>query len=328
MSAPMRAWRSGEKGRGGLELVQVEKPRPGPGDALVQVKYGALNYSDQLMVDDAYQVRPPRPFVPGQEVAGLVMEAGEGCGLEPGDRVASKLLWGGFADFALIRGTMALRVPDGVPLDIAATLPVVYTTATVALTESTAIAARETVLVLAAAGGVGLAAVEVAAALGARVLAAAGGPEKGALARHHGAEIAIDYRAEDWVGLVKAATGGRGVDVVFDPVGGDEGLAALRLLATGGRYLVVGFASGKIPQIPANRLLLKRASAIGVYWSHDTDGPMLERVNARLSGLLASGAIRPHVGAVYDFDDLPSALADLAERRTTGKVLLRVGGVA
>lgn len=319
----MRAWTSAE--RGGLALSTTARPNPGQGEVLVQTECAALNFSDRLMIDDAYQVRPPRPFVPGQEVAGTVVEVGPGCGLAPGARVAAKVLWGGFADYAIVRDDMALRVPDEVAFSAAVTLPVSYTTAGVALTESTELRAGETILILAAAGGVGLAAVEIAAASGARVLAAAGTAEKGALALKHGAAAAFDYRQDGWAERVKAETGGRGVDVVLDPVGGTESEAALRLLAPGGRFLIVGFASGQIPRIPANRLLLKRASAIGVYWNHDTDGPMLARVNERLAALLARGALRPHVGATYGFEDLPRALDEMAARRTAGKVVLQVG---
>ncbi|RAI39088.1 zinc-binding dehydrogenase, partial [Rhodoplanes roseus] len=166
------------------------------------------------------------------------------------------------------------------------------------------------------------AAVEIAARRGARVIAAAGGPEKGALARRHGAAETIDYGTERWSDRVKALTEGRGVDVVVDPVGGAATLEALRAIAWNGRLLVVGFASGEIPQIPANRLLLRRASAIGVYWSHDRDGPMVGRVAAALGDLLRAGALHPHVGARRRFDDLPAALADLSARRTTGKAVL------
>lgn len=324
----MRVWQATGRGLSGLALSTAGRPEPGPGEALVRTEWAALNFSDLLMLDDAYQVRPPRPFVPGQEIAGEVAALGPGCPLAVGDRIASKLLWGGFADYAVVRADMALPVPEHLPLATAVVLPVSYTTAAVALTESTALRRDETVLVLAAAGGVGLAAVEIAAALGARVIGAAGGEAKCALAREHGAAEAVDYRSPNWPERVKAVTGGRGVDVVFDPVGGDESEAALRLLAPGGRFLIVGFASGRIPKIPANRLLLKRASAIGVYWNHDTDGKMIARANGRLCELLRGGAIRPHVGARYVFEELPQALADLSSRRTAGKSILAVGATS
>lgn len=245
-----RAWRSALPGVDHLELVEVPPPAPTAEEALVRVETAALNFSDLLMIDDRYQVRPPRPFIPGQEVAGAVVAAGKNSGLAIGDRVASKVLWGGFAEQVAVRGDMAIRIPDGVSTAAASALPVVYTTAMVALTESTTVKAGETVLVLAAAGGVGLAAVEIARHLGAHVIAAAGGDEKSALAKSHGARNAIDYSRDRWSEEIKTLTGGRGADVIIDPVGGAAAKEAIRTLAWQGRYLVVGFTSGEIPQFP------------------------------------------------------------------------------
>ncbi|MBI3436111.1 MAG: NADPH:quinone oxidoreductase family protein [Proteobacteria bacterium] len=320
----MRAWRSGVPGLDGLELTRLAVPRPRADEAIVRVAGAALNFSDLLMIDDRYQVRPPRPFIPGQEIAGTVVAAGETCALTPGEAVMGKVNWGGFAEYAALRADMAIRVPRAIGVHDAAALPVVYTTALVALTECTKIAPDQVVLVLGAAGGVGLAAVAIARHLGARVIAAAGGADKCALARAHGAQDALDYRRDDWSDAVKALTDGRGVDVIVDPVGGAATKEALRALAWEGRLLVVGFSSGEIPSIPANRLLLKRACAIGVYWSHDRDAAMLARVAGRLSSLASEGAIRPHIGARFGLDQLPQALAALAGRRTTGKVLVSV----
>ena len=322
LPATMRAWQSTEPGLGKLALADVSCPRPGKGQALVKVETAALNFADILMIDDRYQVRPPRPFIPGQEVAGTVAAAGEDCALKLGQRVAGKVDWGGFAEYTVMRGDMAIDIPDGIAADAAVALPVVYTTAMVALTESTQVKTGETVLVLAAAGGVGLAAVEIAHALGARVIAAAGGADKGALAREHGADAAIDYREDSWSKAVKALTDGRGVDIIVDPVGGAATKEAMRALAWEGRLLVVGFASGEIPAIPANRLLLNRACAIGVYWNHDHDAAMLARVTKKVTAMLSSGAIRPHIGNAFAFAQLPQALAALAERRTAGKAIL------
>jgi NADPH2:quinone reductase len=320
----MRAWRSTTTGISGLELVDVPRPVPGRAEALVRVEAAALNFSDLLMIDDRYQIRPQRPFVPGQEIVGTVVATGSDTDFAVGERVASKVTVGGLAEFATVRSDMGMRAPAALSAEAAAALPVVYTTAMVALTECTTVKPGETVLVLAAAGGVGLAAVEIARHLGARVIAAAGGAEKCALARAHGALEAVDYRLEGWAEAVKALIDGRGVDVIVDPVGGAHCKAALRLMDWDARLLLVGFSSGEVPQIPANRLLLRRARAIGVYWDHDRDGPLLARVAARLAELATIGAIRPHVGAVYAFEDLPSALAALAARETVGKVVLRV----
>jgi NADPH2:quinone reductase len=262
--------------------------------------------------------------VPGQELSGTVVEAAPGTGFQAGDRVAGKVNWGGFSSHASMRADMAIRIPPGVDFDIAAALPVAYTTAVVALTECTLVQRDETVLVLAGAGGVGLAAVGVARACGARVLAAVGGEAKMQLALQRGAHAAVDYTDPSWLDRTRAFDARGGVDVIVDPVGGTLARDALRCLGWMGRYLVVGFASGQIPQIPANRLLLKRASAIGVYWNHDRDGPMLRAVSERITGWLTDGVIRPHVGARFGLAQAPEAIAALQSRATTGKVILMV----
>jgi NADPH:quinone reductase len=318
----MRAWRSATPGIAHLEWAELPCPAPGVGEALVRVEAAALNFSDLLMIDDIYQVRPPRPFVPGQEIAGSVAAAGDGSGLAVGQRIASKVLWGGFAEYALVRGDMALGVPAGMDARSAVALPVVYMTALAALAESAKVKTGDTVLVLAAAGGVGLASVEIAKHLGARVIAAARGEEKLALARAHGADDAVDYGREGWSESVRALTEGRGADVILDPVGGPATKEALRALAWEGRLLIVGFSSGEIPQIPANRLLLKRASAIGVYWDHDRDAAMLARLTPKLMELAERKLIRPHIGARLAPAELPQALSALAARRVTGKAVL------
>lgn len=318
----MRAWTSSAPGLAGLKLTQVNLPSPGPKEVLVSVEHAALNFSDLLMIEDRYQVRPDRPFVPGQEIAGTIVLAGQQSGFAAGDRIASKVLWGGFAEQAVVRSDMAIPIPEGITSAEAVTLPVVYTTAIVALTESTTVKPGEFVLVLAAAGGVGLAAVQIARHLGARVIAAAGGRDKCLLAREYGAHDTLDYTQDGWREAVMELTGGNGADVIVDPVGGAASKEALRTIAWGGRMLLVGFSSGEIPQIPANRLLLRRASAIGVYWNHDRDAAMLPRVSSRLTTMVQSGAIRPHVGQVFTFAQLPDALKALSERRINGKAIL------
>ncbi|RAI43057.1 NADPH:quinone oxidoreductase family protein [Rhodoplanes roseus] len=327
MTSTMRAWRSLSPGIDGLALAEVDRPVPGPGEMLVRVEAAGLNFADLLMADDRYQVRPNRPFTMGQELAGTVVAAGPGVAAAPGTRVAGKVETGAFADYAVLRQDLAMGVPETLRSETAAALPIVYTTALVALTECTAIRPGETVLITAAAGGVGLAAVEIAKSLGAVVIAAAGGADKCALARRHGADVAVDYREASVADAVKSATEGRGVDVLLDSVGGDA-KDLLRLLAWGGRLLITGFSGGTIPQIPANRLMLRRQSAIGVYFHPDHDAAMLMRVGALLSDLAAAGAIQPHVGAAYAFEDLPRALAALRDRATTGKVILKVDHTA
>jgi len=311
-----------------LSWAEAPPPAPAPGMALVRVEAAALNFSDLLMVRGKYQVRPPLPFTPGQEVAGTVIATAPGGRLKPGQRIASKVVWGGFAEQALVSEAMAIAVPDGMDIAAAAALPVVYPTAHIALLHHARLAPGEWVLVHAAAGGVGLAAVEIAAAKGARAIACVGGVEKAAVAREHGAIAAVDYREAGWPERVKDITGGSGPGVVFDSVGGDITEQSLKCIAWGGRLLIVGFSSGTIPAIPGNRLLLRNAAAIGVYWSHERDAALVEATIADLFALHAAGKIRPHVDTRFTLAQLPEALAALQSRRSTGKIVLRAGECA
>lgn len=313
-----------------MRWADLPLPEPGPGQVRVRVAAAALNFLDTLMMAGRYQERPPLPFTPGVELSGIVDAVGAGVELSPGARVCGLVSYGAFAEYAVVDAADLYPVPDGIDLETAAALPVVYGTAHHALVARGRMQAGETLLVLAAAGGVGLATVQLGRALGLTVLAAAGGAEKCALAAAHGATQAFDYTAPDWTEQVKAATQGRGVDAVFDPVGGDYSAAALRLLAVGGRLLIVGFAAGAIPQIPANRLLLKDLSAVGVVW-----GPWRRRHRAAAAAQMASlfdlwraGAITPLVSQRRPLAEAPAAIADLGSRRTTGKVLLIPGATA
>ncbi|NNE81481.1 MAG: NADPH:quinone oxidoreductase family protein [Silicimonas sp.] len=322
----MRAWVSGKAlGVDALAIKDVAAPDPSDGHLLVRVTHGAVNFSDILMVADQYQVRPPRPFTPGQEIAGIVEEAAPATGFEPGDRIASKVNWGGFAHDVSVRADMAIRVPDKLSLAEGAALPVSYTTALVALDVCGKVEAGQTVLIHAAAGGLGLAAVEVAKARGARVIATAGAQSRLDIASARGADCGINYREEDWVDQVKDATNGLGADIILDPVGGKIGEDSLRCIARDGRLLIAGFSSGEMPRLAPHRLLLKRASAIGVYWNHDTDAKMLASVTHELERLIRAGHIAPLVDDRYVFDELPAALDDLQNRRVTGKLVLRIG---
>ncbi len=321
----MRRWVSSDKlGMDGLRFVNESWAASDPNNLVVRVHAAALNFSDLLMVEDKYQVRPPRPFTPGQEIAGVVVSAPEGSNWKIGDRIASKVIWGGFAELVEVRPDMAFRVPDSLSFTTAAALPVAYTTSMVAFFDSTRVTPEHTVLVHAAAGGVGLAAVEIAKAIGARVIATAGSDEKLALAREHGADVTINYRDKDWFMAVKEATAGRGADVIYDPVGGDIAINSLRCIARDGVLLIVGFASGTISELPTNRLLLKRASAKGVYWSHDHDGEMLRNVTDRLIGFLEKGQLNPVIHEGYSLEELPQAMELLKNRNTTGKMVLKV----
>lgn len=329
MTALMRAWRSPEEtGLAALEIVQIPVPGPGDNELLVRVDAAALNFSDLLMIDGMYQIRPDRPFTPGQEIAGTVVAAGGASAIEEGARVAGKVLWGGFAEYAILRADMAIALPDGISALEGAALPVVYTTAMVALVEDAGIKPDDTVLIHAAAGGVGLAAVQIAKACGARVIAAATGPEKQTLVAANGADVAIDYKADDFTEAVMSATDGRGADIILDSVGGDITAKSLRCIARQGQLLIVGFSSGEIPKIAANRLLLRRAVARGIYWDHDRDGEMVARCTEKLIALCLDGAIKPVISSGYGFDDLPRALADLRAGGTIGKVILDTSGEA
>jgi NADPH2:quinone reductase len=315
-------WQSDKPGRDAIALIQADRPEPGPGELLVAVKAAALNFSDLLMLEDKYQVRPPRPFTPGQEVAGEVIATGEGTGFRTGDRVAAKVDWGGFAEQVIVRADMALRLPADIDFVTGAAIPVSYTTAMVALTECTKLKPGEYVVIHAAAGGVGLAAVQLAKSMGAVVIGTAGSAEKRDLVREHGADYCLDYRDEGWLDELFAITGPDRAQVVLDPVGGETTLQSLRALGLDGRLLIVGFASGTIPQVPAHRLLLRRIAVIGVYWNHDKDAAMLRRVAQRITDALEAGMINPVVETRPGLNALPAALDDLANRRTRGKLVL------
>lgn len=319
----MKAWRSSATpGIDGLELAEIDPPLPGPGELLVRVEAAAVNFSDLLMIADRYQVRPGRPFTPGQEVAGVVEAAGPGAAIRPGERIASKLIFGGFAEMAVVRDDMAIRLPEAVGFPDGAALPVVYTTAVVALTETASVGEGDRVLVFAATGGLGIAATQVAKALGARVVAVASGAAKEAVAREEGADAVIPSDAEDFTDRVMAATDGQGARIVLDTVGGAATARALECLAWRGDLLIAGFLSGEVPKIPAHRLLLRGAAAKGVYWEHGRDRALVERAVRRVLDMVGSGAIRPRVDARYRLADLPRALRALEQRETVGKLVL------
>ena len=323
----MRAWFVGtEPGVGSLKFEESTQPPSQPDTMVVEIHAAALNFSDLLMIDDKYQVKPTRPFIPGQEVAGIVLESGKSSGFKPGDRVTSKVDWGGFAEIANVRSDMAIKIPDELDFGTAAVLPVVYTTSMIALHHSSTVKPSDTVVVHGASGGVGLSTVEVAKAAGATVIAAAGDPSKLEVALSHGADYGVNYRSEDWVDKVKEATNGRGADIIVDPVGGKITTDSLRCISISGTLLIVGFASGTISQLPANRLLLKRASAKGVLWSHDNPSelPVIRRLTKDLMKLLENGLINPVVNDSYTLSELPIALNDLRDRSSRGKIVLRV----
>ncbi len=325
----MRAVRA--KAWGGLdqlELAALPAPQPGAGQVLIEVAAAGLNYADSLLVAGKYQERPLPPFVPGFEVAGCVRAVGAGVGrVAPGARVLAILDGGGYAELALAREPDVFAIPDAMSFEEAAGFAIAYGTAHGAFAWRADLKAGEVVLVLGAAGGVGLTAVEVGKAMGATVIAAAGGPEKLAIARAHGADHLIDYRSETLRQRIKEICDGRGADVVFDPVGGELFDQAMRTANWGGRLVVVGFAGGQVPQIPANILLVKNLTALGFYWgSYREKRPdLLEASFAQLFRWYGEGRLKPHVSNRYDLADAAAALALLTDRRATGKVVLTTG---
>jgi NADPH2:quinone reductase len=308
-----------------LRVRDAPEPELYPGAIAVDVKAAGCNFFDILMAQGRYQVKPPLPFVPGAELAGIVSAVGaEVDGFRVGDRVLASPSIGAFAERAVVPARSARRMPDGMTFEEGAAFPIVYPTSYAALVLRTPLAAGETLLVHAAAGGVGLAAVQIGKALGARVLATAGGPEKLAIAREAGADVCIDYRDPDWVDQVKAATGGRGADVIYDSVGGDVLDQSLKCIAWSGRLLVIGFAGGRIPEIKANRILLKNIAVIGLHWgAYATHEPArVPEVFAALFRMYEARAIRPVICERYPLERVADALQALGSRRTYGKVVL------
>jgi NADPH2:quinone reductase len=311
-----------------LTLAETARPQPGEGELLIEVEAAGVNFADSLIVSGKYQVKPPLPFVPGFEAAGRVAAVGAGVSrLAPGDRVLAMPDWGGFAEALVVRESDAFRLPDGIDMETAAGFPITYGTAHCALVWRGGLAAGEVLLVHGAAGGVGLAAVELGKALGAEVIATAGGPEKLAVARDHGADHAIDYRREDIRERVKALTDGRGADVVFDPVGGDVFDASLRCVAPGARLLVIGFAAGRIPQIPANILLVKNLTVHGIHYGayRKAEPGRLPAQFDQLFGLVETGKLTPQVSLSLPLAEAREAVELLTSRRATGKVVLVTG---
>jgi NADPH2:quinone reductase len=308
-------------------MAWTERPDPVPaaGELLVKVEAAGVNFADTLMVRGRYQRKPEPPFVPGIEVSGQVLATGPGCVHAPGQRVCASVATGGFAELALVSDDGATAIPADVPSDIALVLlGVNYPTAYYALHHRAGLKPGETVLIHAAAGGVGSAAVQIALAAGCRVIATAGSEEKLAVCRKLGAEVAVSYDAADWIEAVRATTSSAGANVIYDPVGGKVGTESLRCLAWQGRLLVIGFAGGSIPELPSNRLLLKDGSALGVFWGEvkKRDPGVRRVVQDGLLALYRKRRLDPLIGARFPLAEAPEALAKLGARQTVGKVLL------
>ncbi|MET4699482.1 NADPH2:quinone reductase [Constrictibacter sp. MBR-5] len=307
-----------------MTLTDLPVPEPGQGQALVRVHAAALNFFDVLMISGKYQVKPPLPFTPGCEMAGEVVAAGPGSVFRPGDRVCGQPGWGAFGEYVLVENDRTDIVPDGVPMHDAAVMPVVYPTAHVALQRRGNLQPGEWVLVTAGAGGVGIAAIQLAKAWGARVIGLAGGEAKCAVCREQGADLALDYTQDGWVDLIRTHTNGHGIDVIVDPVGGEVYDQALKVLAWEGRAVIIGFAGGTIQKIAANRLLLKNASAVGAVWGGylARDPQRARAVVADCFDLYAQGKIRPAIMRTYGLHEVPDALEALSRRDSWGKLVI------
>jgi NADPH2:quinone reductase len=311
---------------GELAVSEISAPAVGPGQLGVEVRASGCNFFDILLVQGRYQVKPPFPFVPGGEVAGVVREVGAGVrGFAPGDRVLAAVPIGGYAERIALPAAFAHRMPEGMSFDEGAALPIVYPTSYAGLVFRAGLLRGETLLVHAAAGGVGLAAVQIGKALGARVIATAGGAEKVRVALEAGADDGIDYASEDFVERVKALTGGRGADVIYDSVGGDVFDRSLKCIAWNGRLLVIGFAGGTIPSVAANRILLKNIAVVGLHWGAylKNEPQRVPETYAALFRLYGEKQIRPVIYHGYPLEEAPAALAALGSRQTHGKVVLR-----
>ncbi len=307
-------------------LREVPTPEPAAGEVRVRVLAAGVGYFDALMARGGYQVRPPLPFVPGSEFAGIVESCGEGVqSPAPGQRVIGGSFGNVFAEYVCVPAATLMPLPSGLSAEVGAAFLVNYQTAAHALIQRAGLRAGETLLVLGAAGGTGSAAVQVGKCLGARVIAAASSAEKRAFARAAGADLELDYSRPDWRDDVKRLSPG-GVDVIFDPVGGEFFEPAFRSLAWGGRHLVIGFAGGAIPRLPANLALLKGASLVGVDLRQAAGrDPAMNAANTRrLLGWVEEGALRPPAGPVFDLADFRGALDAAFSGKSLGKVVLRV----
>ncbi|MGE0383384.1 MAG: NADPH:quinone oxidoreductase family protein [Gammaproteobacteria bacterium] len=312
---------------GSPDLLKPEEfpaPVAGPGQVVLDVKAAGLNYPDALVVQGKHQYKPPLPFGLGSEVAGVVAALGEGVkDLSVGQRVYGSGFRGSFAEQMAIDAVKLHSIPEHLSFEQAAAIPITYNTSYFALATLASLVPGESVLVLGAAGGVGIAAIQIAKALNARVIAAASSAAKLEVCRANGADEVINYREENLRERLREIAGSRGVDVVYDPVGGDYAEVALRALGWRGRYLVIGFAES-IPRLPLNLVLLKNASVIGVFYGEmlGREPETARRVHAAMAALVAGGRIRPHVSARYRLDQVPEAMYALLERRATGKVVI------
>src|SRR5579883_2774909 len=323
----MKSWRVHAWGEPeSMSFEEITEPSPGPGQVRIRSRAAALNFFDILQVQGKYQIKPPFPFTPGAEVAGVVDAVGDGVtSFKSGDRVMAMPKGDGFGEVCVAPAISTFAMPDGMSFEEAASMPIVYHTSYFAFTHRIQLQPGEWVLVHAGASGVGMTAIQLAKAMGARVIATAGSPDKLNFARAQGADHVIDYNDASWVDKVREITGA-GAEVIYDPVGGDVFDLSTKCIAPEGKLLVIGFASGRIPSIAANRVLLKNMSLVGVLWggyvqSHP-DYPA--KVHPELMKLYSAGKIKPYVGSKYPLADLPRALRDLANRKVMGKAVVTI----
>ncbi len=309
-----------------LELADIPEPKAGPGEAVVRIKAAALNFFDLLIIAGKYQYKPPFPFSPAAEFAGVVESVGAGVtGFAPGDRVIGWTGWGAARERIAAGAAQLAKLPDNLDFERAAGLTVTYATTLYGLRERGRLKPGETLVVLGATGGVGLAAIEIGKIMGARVIACASSDEKLAFAKAHGADETVNYASDDLREALKRLGGARGIDLVYDPVGGQYTEPALRSLGWEGRYLVVGFAAGDIPKIPLNLVLLKSCDIRGVLWGAWTlrDPKGQAELMKDIAAWCAEGKLSAHVHAVYPLAETASALKAIADRKAMGKIVLR-----
>jgi NADPH:quinone reductase len=308
-----------------LVVEDVPSPAAGPGEVVLTVKAASLNFPDVLIIQNKYQVKPPLPFSPGSEVAGVVKAIGDGVTtVRPGDRVMAVTGYGAFAEEVKTEARRVLPIPSGMTDATAAAFPLTYGTSDHALCDRGRLEPGETLLVLGAAGGVGLAAIDIGKAVGARVIACGSSDEKLAVCREHGADATINYATDDLRERIKALTDGNGPDVIYDSVGGPYTEPALRSIAWRGRLLVVGFAAGEIPKIPLNLALLKGCSIVGVFWGDFArrEPEMFAARMRQLDAWFQEGKLRPHLAEILPLERAPEALARMASRQVIGKLVL------
>ncbi|GAB4050466.1 NADPH:quinone oxidoreductase family protein [Catellatospora paridis] len=330
MAAVMRAWQVAANGEPGdvMSLVETEVPTPGPSQLLVRVRASALNFPDVLLVRGQYQVRPPLPFTPGVELCGEVVAAGaEVTGFTEGDRVigTTALPSGALAEYALVEAVDAFPAPAALDDVQASAMHIAYQTGWFSLHRRARLQPGETLLIHAGAGGVGSAAIQLGKAAGATVIAVVGGAAKAEVAAKLGADLVVDRREQDFIAAVKAATGGRGADVVFDPVGGDAYTGSVKCVAFEGRILVVGFAGGTVPTPGLNHALVKNYSIVGVHWGlyRQLNPALVVEVHEKLCGLAADGVVQPLIGGVLSLDEAVDGLTRLGAGETVGRLVVR-----